>query len=390
MDMPHLISTLLYGFNERGEVLLLRRGQEPNLGLWSPPGGKLETSTGESPYECACREAAEEMGLSLGPEDLHLTGVVSERGEAGTAHWLMFLFEIKPRLTRCPDPISEGVFGFFSASELEQLSMPETDRERIWPLFWEHRGGFFAVHCRMEPGGQRIWTIEESGRDPGTWIVDRTANRERRTGNVERVTPETGTRAVASIDLGIASRNDSAHARSTTERGEGANPSEPIIDLQSDLYFMGEALRQARRAFAAGEVPVGAVVVRAGRVIARAHNQVELLKDATAHAEMLAITQAEEVVGDWRLTDCTLYVTKEPCPMCAGAAVHVRLARIVYGVADAKGGAAGGAMNVAQCRTLNHRCEVAGGVREFECRSLLKEFFTELRNADGEGGGRPN
>src|SRR5271165_4919551 len=116
---------------------------------------------------------------------------------------------------------------------------------------------------------------------------------------------------------------------------------EPIIDLHSDEYFMGEALRQAARAFAAGEVPVGAVVVREGRIIARASNQVELLKDATAHAEMLAITQAEEVAGDWRLTGCTLYVTKEPCPMCAGAIVHVRLARVVFGVADPKGGAAG-------------------------------------------------
>src|SRR5512141_1072735 len=113
---------------------------------------------------------------------------------------------------------------------------------------------------------------------------------------------------------------------------------EPIIDLQSDHYFMGEALRQAGRACAAEEVPVGAVVVREGRILARAFNQVELLKDATAHAEMLAITQAEEAVGDWRLTDCTLYVTKEPCSMCAGAMVHVRVQRVVFGAPDAKGG----------------------------------------------------
>src|SRR6059036_3143064 len=118
-------------------------------------------------------------------------------------------------------------------------------------------------------------------------------------------------------------------------------PEEPIIDLQSDHYFMGEALRQAARAYEAEEVPIGAVVVREGRIIGRAFNQVELLKDATAHAEMLALTQAESVVGDWRLSDCTLYVTKEPCPMCAGAIVHVRLARVVFGVADAKAGAAG-------------------------------------------------
>src|SRR5436305_69619 len=156
-------------------------------------------------------------------------------------------------------------------------------------------------------------------------------------------------------------------------------PDELIIDLQSDHYFMGEALRQASRAFAAEEVPVGAVVVRGGRIIARAFNQVEMLKDATAHAEMLALTQAEEVVGDWRLTDCTLYVTKEPCPMCAGAIVHVRLARVVYGVSDPKGGAAGGALNLLQFPSFNHRCDITQGVREAECRALLQTFFAEQR-----------
>src|SRR3954453_23689966 len=145
---------------------------------------------------------------------------------------------------------------------------------------------------------------------------------------------------------------------------------EPIIDLQSDHYFMGEALRQATRAYDAEEVPVGAIIVREGRIIARAYNQVELLKDATAHAEMLALTQAEEVVGDWRLNECTLYVTKEPCPMCAGALVHVRMQRVVFGASDLKGGAAGGALNLLQWPTLNHRCEITQGVREEECRSL--------------------
>jgi len=154
---------------------------------------------------------------------------------------------------------------------------------------------------------------------------------------------------------------------------------ELIIDLHSDQYFMGEALRQAARAYAAEEVPVGAVVVREGRVIARAFNQVELLKDATAHAEMLALTQAEEAVGDWRLVDCTLYVTKEPCPMCAGAIVHVRLARVVYGAADPKMGAAGSAMNLLQFPGSNHRCAISGGVREPECRALLQTFFAEQR-----------
>jgi len=156
---------------------------------------------------------------------------------------------------------------------------------------------------------------------------------------------------------------------------------EPIIDLQSDDYFMGEALRQAIRAYEAEEVPVGAVVVREGRIIARAFNQVELLKDATAHAEMLALTQAESAVGDWRLTDCTLYVTKEPCPMCAGAIVHTRLARVVFGAGDPKGGAAGGALNLLQFPTLNHQCAITGLVREEECRRLLRTFFAEQRQA---------
>src|SRR6478609_6374059 len=112
--------------------------------------------------------------------------------------------------------------------------------------------------------------------------------------------------------------------------------SDPIIDLYSDTYFMGEALRQARRAWEQEEVPIGAVIVRQGQVIARAFNQVETLKDATAHAEMLAITQAESVIGDWRLNECELYVTKEPCPMCAGAIVHVRFARVIFGCPSPK------------------------------------------------------
>ena len=161
---------------------------------------------------------------------------------------------------------------------------------------------------------------------------------------------------------------------------------EPIIDLQSDHYFMGEALRQAARAYEAQEVPVGAVIVREGRIIARASNQVELLKDATAHAEMLALTQAEAAVGDWRLTDCTLYVTKEPCPMCAGAVVHVRLSRVVFGAADPKGGAAGSLLNLLQMPTLNHRCEITAGVREEECRALLRSFFQEQRAREEKPG----
>ena len=154
---------------------------------------------------------------------------------------------------------------------------------------------------------------------------------------------------------------------------------DPEAAAEADQRFMGEAMKQAVRAYNAGEVPVGAVIVQAGRVIARAYNQVELLKDATAHAEMLALTMAEESVGDWRLNGCTLYVTKEPCPMCAGALVHCRVDRVVFAAADAKGGAAGSALNLLQFPTLNHRCEVTGGVRGQECADLLRAFFAERR-----------
>jgi len=153
-----------------------------------------------------------------------------------------------------------------------------------------------------------------------------------------------------------------------------------MIDLHSEDYFMGEAIRLARRAMSLGEVPVGAVVVREGSIIARAYNQVEMLKDATAHAEMLAITQAESVVGDWRLTDCELYVTKEPCPMCAGAIVHVRLRRVIFGCRDPKGGGAGGAVNLLQLPGLNHHCPTTSGIREEECTELLKSFFAVRRH----------
>ncbi len=162
MALPYKIATLLYAFNDRGEVLLLERAQEPNRGLWSPCGGKLRTETGESPYACACREAAEELGLKLAPGDLHLTGLASEHGYQGQAHWLMFLFEIKPPLKSLPPPHREGRFAFFSRAELDSLSIPQTDREQLWPLFWEHRGGFFATHCHCSADGPNVWALEAS------------------------------------------------------------------------------------------------------------------------------------------------------------------------------------------------------------------------------------
>src|SRR2546429_6718687 len=135
-----------------------------------------------------------------------------------------------------------------------------------------------------------------------------------------------------------------------------------MIEPPDDEYFMREALRQALKAGKADEVPIGAVIVRAGKVIARAHNQVELLKDATAHAEMLVLTAAEAAVGDWRLADCDLYVTKEPCPMCAGAMVHVRLRRVIFGCPDERGGAAGSIVNLLQMPSLNHHCDITASI----------------------------
>src|SRR6266487_1264240 len=154
-----------------------------------------------------------------------------------------------------------------------------------------------------------------------------------------------------------------------------------MIELRGDEYFMREALRMASKGARSGEVPVGAVVVREGKIIARAHNQVELLKDATAHAEMLALTQAEAAVGDWRLIDCDLYVTKEPCAMCAGALVHTRVGRVIFGCADPAAGAAGSVLNLLQMPTLNHRCDIAAGVLQDECAGILQSFFRERRNS---------
>ena len=160
--LPYKVATLLYVFNKRDDVLLIERAQEPNRGLWSPGGGKLKTDQGESPYACACREASEELGLTLAPSDVRLTGLVSEHGYQGNTHWLIFLFEILPRLETAPPAHREGRFEFFPRANLETLSIPDTDRDRLWPLFWEHRGGFFAAHCHCSAGGRNEWTLEES------------------------------------------------------------------------------------------------------------------------------------------------------------------------------------------------------------------------------------
>ncbi|MDI9421654.1 MAG: tRNA adenosine(34) deaminase TadA [Bacillota bacterium] len=143
--------------------------------------------------------------------------------------------------------------------------------------------------------------------------------------------------------------------------------------------FMQEALAEARLALASGEVPVGAVVVLDGEIIGRGHNQRETQKDPTAHAEMLAIREAARYLNRWRLTNATLYVTLEPCPMCAGVIVNARLRRLVFGAYDSKAGAVISLMNLVQDRRLNHFVEVYDGICQDECAALLQDFFHELR-----------
>jgi tRNA(adenine34) deaminase len=150
-------------------------------------------------------------------------------------------------------------------------------------------------------------------------------------------------------------------------------------DLTIDQPFMLEALREARGAAEDQEVPVGAVVVRQGRVIARARNQVEILRDATAHAEMIALTQAMGFLRSKWLNGCVLYVTLEPCGMCAGALVLSRIDRLVFGAADPKAGACGSVLNLAGDQRLNHRLPVTGGVLAAECGALLSGFFAGKR-----------
>ena len=146
--------------------------------------------------------------------------------------------------------------------------------------------------------------------------------------------------------------------------------------------FMEEALIEAKKAFDLGEVPVGAVIVKDDQVIARAHNLTETAKDPTAHAEMLAIRQAADELGGWRLPGCSMYVTLEPCSMCAGAVVWSRMENLYIGAMDPKAGACGSVINIVNNENLNHRVHVESGVMEEECSEILKRFFREIRNRE--------
>ncbi|MDE2742448.1 MAG: tRNA adenosine(34) deaminase TadA [Gemmatimonadota bacterium] len=159
------------------------------------------------------------------------------------------------------------------------------------------------------------------------------------------------------------------------------NSTEEVSSFAEDSHWMREALREAERAGRRGEVPVGAVVVGGGRVLGRAGNAIEASQDPTAHAEVLALRQAAAALGTRRLLATTLYVTLEPCAMCAGAAVLARVPRLVFGATDPKSGACGSLCNIAADPRLNHRCQVRGGVLERECAELLKGFFMALRAA---------
>ncbi|MCA9059107.1 MAG: tRNA adenosine(34) deaminase TadA [Planctomycetaceae bacterium] len=154
---------------------------------------------------------------------------------------------------------------------------------------------------------------------------------------------------------------------------------ENINPLLPHDHWMKRALDQAVLAFDQEEVPVGAVIVHQNRIIAEACNQRETLNDPTAHAEMIAITQAADALGSWRLLDCTLYVTLEPCPMCAGAIVQARIPRVVYGTSDPKGGACHTLFQITSDLRLNHQAAVMGGVMQEDCRAILQEFFRQQR-----------
>lgn len=157
--------------------------------------------------------------------------------------------------------------------------------------------------------------------------------------------------------------------------------------MEEDIKFMRLALREAEKAAEEGEIPVGAVIVAEGKVIARGRNSRERWKDPTAHAEIIALKRAAKRLGRWRLKGTTVYVTVEPCPMCAGAMVLARIKRLVYSCVDSKGGACGSLYNIPQDNRLNHQVEVVGGVLEREGQTLLKGFFKELRGKKITNGG---
>lgn len=156
--LPYKISTLVYLRNQEEELLLMKRNKAPNKGLWSPIGGKLEMATGESPYEAAVREVAEEINLSITTEDLHLFSMIAEKNYEDRCHWLMFLFDCRKPLVALPPPIDEGTFGFFKESDISGLGVPETDRTTLWHVYFKSRKDFVAL--RADCHSQEVLSVE--------------------------------------------------------------------------------------------------------------------------------------------------------------------------------------------------------------------------------------
>lgn len=151
-----------------------------------------------------------------------------------------------------------------------------------------------------------------------------------------------------------------------------------------DEKFMSQAIRQAKKAAALGDVPIGCVIVHEGKVIARGYNKRNKDKTVLAHAELLAMRKACKIIGDWRLEECTMYITLEPCQMCAGAIVQARIPRVVIGSMNAKAGCGGSILNILEMEEFNHQCEVTRGVLKEQCSTMLSEFFRQLRKAQKE------
>ncbi len=168
--LPYKIAVLCYLFDDAGRLLLLHRVRPPNQDLYSPIGGKLEQSIGESPTACAIREIHEETGLTITAQDLHLTGIVSESGFEGSCHWLMYLYEVTHPVAVVPRTIDEGRLEWHPRDGLAGLSIPQTDREVIWPLFWRYRGCFFMAHIDCT-GKDLRWRIEQPTEDAGPWLT---------------------------------------------------------------------------------------------------------------------------------------------------------------------------------------------------------------------------
>lgn len=166
-ELPFKISVLVFVRDRQGRHLLLQRARPPNLGLWSPIGGKLEMASGESPCECAIREAREEIAMDLAESDLHLFGMISEKAYEGAGHWLMFLYDCRRPIEDLPADIDEGVFAFFTRDEIDRVDVPVTDREALWPLHDRFHNGFVAIRAECAPEKPLSVTIEESWGEEG-------------------------------------------------------------------------------------------------------------------------------------------------------------------------------------------------------------------------------